>query len=94
MIEPAARQLEAKLASRPDLKHLRVKHRGKAITLYSETSYGLDDHARLTSLGGTRWGLSFPRHTGRWERTPFVGTIDELLSILTDMLGWHLAPRG
>src|SRR6185503_2149770 len=37
MLEDAARQLERKLAARPDLKHLRVKQRGKTITLYSET---------------------------------------------------------
>ena len=94
MLEDAARQLERKLAARPNLKHIRVKQRGKTITLYSETRYGLDDHARLTSLGGTCWGLSLPRHTGRWERTPFMGTIDEVPRTLTDMLGWHLAPRA
>ncbi len=94
MLEDAARQLERRLNSRPDLKHLRVRQRGKTLTIYSDTPYGLDDHARLTSLGGPRWGLSLPRHTGRWERTPFVGTMDDVLATLTDMLGWHLAPRG
>jgi hypothetical protein len=94
MPDEAVRQLERKLASRPDLGHLRVKQRGKSLTIFSDSPYGPDDHARLTSLGGTRWGLSLPRHTGRWERTPFVGTMDEVLRTLTDMLGWHLAPRG
>ena len=93
MLEDAAGQLERKLHSRPDLKHLRVRRRGKTLTLYSDTPYGLDDHVRLTSLGASSWGLSLPRHTGRWDRTPFVGTMDDVLATLTDMLGWHLAPR-
>jgi len=39
------------------------------------------------------FGLSLPTWTGRWERTPFTGTIEELVAMLRDDLGFHLAPR-
>lgn len=94
MIDESVRQLERTLAAHPGLEHLRVKQRGKCLTIYSKTRHGLDDHARLTRLGGVRWGLSLPRHTGRWERTPFMGTMDEVVRTLTEMLGFHLAQRG
>ena len=41
-----------------------------------------DDRVRLSRLGGSRWGLSARLHTGRWERTPFTGTIDELVEVM------------
>ena len=41
-----------------------------------------DDRVRLSRLGGSRWGLSARLHTGRWERTPFTGTIDELVDVM------------
>jgi len=37
-----------------------------------------DDRVRLTRLGDCTWGLSVKRHTGRWERTPFSGSMAEM----------------
>ncbi|MEA3366993.1 MAG: Gfo/Idh/MocA family oxidoreductase [Planctomycetota bacterium] len=34
---------------------------------------------REGDLGGSSWGLSVRRHTGRWERAPLAGTMDEML---------------
>ena len=31
--------------------------------------------ARVTPLGAHQYGLSFHRHTGRWETMPFVGEV-------------------
>ena len=42
-----------------------------------------DDRVRLTHLGGPRYGLSVRRHTGRWERTPFQGTLSELVEAMS-----------
>lgn len=81
------------LADYEGLDHLHVKRRGKSLTLYSEDTDGPSDHARFTWLGGATWALSLPRHTGRWEKTPFMGTLDELMQLLTEMLGFHLSPR-
>ena len=43
---------------------------------------GSDDRVRLTRLGPSTWGLSVKRHNGRWERTPFTGTIAELVDVI------------
>ena len=41
-----------------------------------------DERVRLTHLGGTKYGLSVHRHTGRWQKTPFSGSLAELLDTL------------
>lgn len=38
-----------------------------------------DDRVRLTHLGGARFGLSVRRHTGKWDKTPFSGSLRELV---------------
>lgn len=89
----AVSHLERLLAAQDGLGHLTVKLRGRSLTLCSEDPYGPNRHAKLDWLGANLWGLSLPNRTGRWQRTPFTGSLDELLQILTQMLGWHLAPR-
>ena len=50
------------------------------------------DRVRLTRLVDARYGLSVRRHTGRWERTPFVGSLTEMVdAVLTYMP--HLVSR-
>jgi hypothetical protein len=49
-----------------------------------------DPVARATPLGGGQYGLSFHSHTGRWERMPVVGNLDEIAQAAVDMLGPHL----
>jgi hypothetical protein len=51
-----------------------------------------DDRVRLTRLSATRWGLSVKRHTGRWERTPFMGTIEEMVDALRTFMQHLVAP--
>lgn len=36
-----------------------------------------DDRVRFTRLGANFYGLSVKRHTGRWEKTPFRGTLEQ-----------------
>ena len=89
----AIAHLERLLAAHEGLGHLTVKPRGRSLTLCSEDVHGPTRHAKLDWLGANLWGLAFPTRSGRWQRTPFTGSLDELLQILTQMLGWHLAPR-
>ncbi len=72
------------------LDHLSVKHRGKSLTIYSAGDEGPQDHAKFTSLGGEAWGLSLPHHTGRWEKTPVMGTLEELVGTLVENFGFYL----
>ena len=50
-----------------------------------------DDRVRLTHLGGDSFGLSVMRHTGRWEKTPFSGTIEQLVEVMTGTMQHLLA---
>ena len=89
----AVAHLERLLAAYEGLGHLTVKRRGRSLTLCSQDAHGPNRHAKLDWLGASLWGLSLPTRSERWQRTPFTGSLDELLQILTQMLGWHLAPR-
>jgi hypothetical protein len=51
-----------------------------------------DDRVRLTQLSGTQYGLSVKRHTGRWERTPFAGTLEEMVDIILGCMQHLVAP--
>ena len=37
------------------------------------------DRVRFTRLSSRTYGLRVLRHTGRWERTPFTGTLADMV---------------
>ncbi len=80
--------LEALLGRDAAFKHLYVKKHGKSLKICSGDPPW--PHARITALGRDTWGLSFPTHTGRWERTPFVGTMEEVTDTLINNFGFYL----
>ena len=92
-IEDGMRALERRVHADAALGHLRLRRRGSTITLYSEMAEEPVDHARLTFVSHDVWGLSLPRYNGRWEKTPFAGSLDDAFDTLPGLLGWHLAPR-
>jgi len=51
-----------------------------------------DDRVKLTRLAASAWGLSVKRHTGRWERTPFSGTLRELVEVIGEFMQHLVAP--
>ena len=51
-----------------------------------------DDRVRLTRLSASKYGLSVKRHNGRWERTPFSGTITEVFEAILSFMQHLLAP--
>lgn len=84
--------LEAILEGKAGLDHLFVKKRSDSLTICSGERRSPCRHARLTALGGGIWGLSFPpHHTGRWERTPFVGTMEDVTATLINQFGFYLS---
>ena len=50
------------------------------------------DRVRLTRLSASTYGLSVKRHTGRWERTPFSGSIEEMLDAIVSFMSHLVAP--
>jgi hypothetical protein len=53
-----------------------------------------DDRVRLTCLYRNTFGLSVRRHTGRWERTPFIGGVAEMVSAILSFMQHLVAPSG
>jgi hypothetical protein len=51
-----------------------------------------DDRVRLTRLGSHTYGLSVKRHTGRWERTPFTGNIQDMVETVRALMQHLVAP--
>ena len=50
------------------------------------------DRVRLTRLTATQYGLSVRRHTGRWERTPFAGSMSEMVEVMRTYMQHLVAP--
>ncbi len=51
-----------------------------------------DDRVRLTRMSSTRYGLSAKRHTGRWERTPFSGSMKEMVDTILAFMQHLVGP--
>lgn len=45
---------------------------------------------RLDPLARHQYGLSFHRHTGPWEPTPFTGDVSRLADVMTTVFARHL----
>ena len=86
----AQKELEQKLGQYEGTSHLRVTKRGDSLSILSGEPGDTLKRARLTNLGANHWGLSLPTHTGRWEPTPFTGTMDELIETLVNDFGFYL----
>jgi hypothetical protein len=85
-------ELEALVQATEGLEHLRVKTWGKHLLFYSGKKTDIHNHARFTMLTRGVWALSLPDWNGRWEKTPFTGTLKDLFATLTQTFSWHLSP--
>lgn len=72
------------------LNHLKVTTRGENIVIFSEYNGKKENRCRFTQLSGRTYLLGIADHNGRWETTPFEGTIDELLEMVINQFGWVL----
>jgi len=50
------------------------------------------DRIRLTRLSDSTYGVSVRRHTGRWERTPFSGSMKEMVHVMRTYMQHLIAP--
>ena len=55
---------------------------GRTERLGPEQAPENDDRIRFTRLAGNQYGLSVKRHTGRWEKTPFRGTLEQTVEVV------------
>lgn len=73
------------LLAQRGLTHLRVTKRGKALTIVSGPEDDPEPEVRLTHLGRDHWRLDLRHHTGRWDQTPFAGTVTDLIDTAEGM---------
>lgn len=83
-----AARLQAAIRNVRDFGHVVVRAlRGHLVVFSDDDSTPV---ARLTPCGAAQFGLSFHRHTGRWEPMPFAGDLDEMAATVTTVLAPHL----
>lgn len=71
--------------------HLRARKYGNAVIVESGPKVDPVKHMRLRRDTVHLWYLDFAKHTGKWEKTPFRATIDELLEMVTTQFPWTIA---
>jgi hypothetical protein len=87
-IEQDAERLQADIRALGDYPHISVRpSRGHILILGDEEQRV----ARLTPTGSGHYGLSFMRHTGRWEPMPFSGPLQEMADTVVSTLSPYLA---
>lgn len=96
--EAARTRLEELLASHSLTQGMYVRTWGDHLIIGRQEPFGpdgemeADDRLRLTALSHSSFGLSVRRHTGRWEQTPFTGTLDELVDVISSLMQ-HIVAR-
>lgn len=72
------------------LDHLHVLYRGDHLVIYSEENGDRVPRARFTRIDPNSYQLGMADHRGKWDSTPFTGTLLELFTLLTDQFGFVL----
>jgi hypothetical protein len=97
-IRQAEAKLQALLQTHPPTVGMYVRVHGDNLILGRPEPAGPDgqsdndDRVRLTQLSSTTFGLTVKRHTGRWERTPFAGTLEEMVEVIAGCMQHLVAP--
>lgn len=94
---PTKRKAEARHASRVEqllheqgATHLRARCYGATVIVQSGAAQDPVKHFRLRRDTVHLWFLEPAGRGGRWERTPFRGDIQELVSMAVDTFPWIL----
>ena len=72
------------------LTHLKVTARASNIVIYSEHGSEKENRCRLVKMQGNAYNLHMADHRGKWEPTPYTGTVVELVDLITIQFGWVL----
>ena len=74
-----------KILGERNLTHLHVTKRGKALIIATGPAADSDPEVRLTLLAPGTWRLDLRHHAGRWEQTPFAGSLADLVDTAEGM---------
>lgn len=90
LLEKKASIIRGVINGEKELSHLKVLVRGKAIVVYSEFQGEKENRCRFINLKGDIFQLSMADRNGRWQSTPYQGTIEELWEMTLQDFGWVL----
>lgn len=79
-----------RLLKEKGFSHLHVQGRGDHLVIYSLKEEEKTNRARFTRLSSNNYQLGIADHQGRWETTPFTGSIPELVTMLTEQFSFVL----
>ena len=72
--------------------HLHVRAYGQHLVICTQEDDDRWNRARLTSLQRGQYQLGLTDRRGKWEPTPFTGTLTELLTMLVNDFAFVLTP--
>jgi hypothetical protein len=81
----------ADLLEKHQLRHLKVYGRGRHLVVYDEYQGEKMPRVRFTRISSSQYQLDIANHRGKWEFSPFTGSISELFDTLIRDLSWVLA---
>ena len=73
-------------------RHLKAHKRGAVVTVTSGPSRDPVKHFRVVRDTVHLWILEMADHRGRWERTPYRDTLENLLQAVVESFPWVLGP--
>lgn len=92
----ASSHLKTLLERSPATAGMYIRVYGKNLIVGREESFGGEvehvDRVRFTRINQVRYELAVKRHTGRWERTPFAGSLEDVVNALQGTLPFLVAP--
>lgn len=75
-------------------QHLRARKHGAAVVVESGPAEDAVKHFRVRRDTVHYWVLDIANHQGRWQRTPFRGLLDEMISLVPENFPWVLTDFG
>jgi hypothetical protein len=88
--------VRTKLFALGQFAHLHVRRQAEHVVIETPGPQATPDDRvpvlRLTPIGGYRFGLSFFRHQGRWQKIPVSGHLADVLAQAVAMFAPWLAP--
>lgn len=91
-MQDAQAQLQRMLDEHELTRGMYVRVHGDHLIAGRETAVGREDQlakedrVRFTLLSASSYGLSVKRHTGRWERTPFSGSMRQMMDTVLSFM--------
>jgi len=76
---------------RQQLRHVCAKRRADTLTLLTGPADDPWPRARFRIVTKQRWTVEMADRAGRWEKTPFQGSLKQLLALLVEPFPWILA---